>query len=145
MDQSNVINNRILKIIVKLFTKFPFLFTVFIGWNVCLICVVLHNASMNHYVSCQIQWDGEGRIFLEDWYGECCTAITEPNVNGHVFPLCLTFDNEVNHKYVYILDQESEDILGKYFGNSCNVSIADGRVTLLDRVRFYHLTGEGLG
>lgn len=145
MDQSNVINNRILKIIVKLFTKFPFLFTVFIVLNVCLICVVLHNASMNHYVFCQIQWDGEGRIFLEDWYGECCTAITEPDVNGHVFTLCLTFDNEVNHKYVYILDQESEDILGKYFGNSCNVSIADGRVTLLDRVRFYHLAGEGLG
>lgn len=142
MEQSSVINNKILKIIVKVFTKFPFLFTVFIVLNICLICIVLHNTSMNQYVSCSIQWDGEGRVFLEDWYGECCTAITEPNIDGHVFTVYLTFGNEVNHKYMYALDQESKDILGNYFGNSCNVSIADGRITLLDRVRFYHLTGE---
>lgn len=142
MGQSSVINNKILKVIVKVFTKFPFLFTVFIVLNICLICIVLHNTSMNQYVSCSIQWDGEGRVFLEDWYGECCTAITEPNINGHVFTVYLTFGSEVNHKYMYALDQESKDILGNYFGNSCNVSIADGRITLLDRVRFYHLTGE---
>ncbi len=142
MDQSNVINNKILKIIVKVFTKFPFLFTVFIVLNVCLIFIVLHNISMNQYVSCSIQWNGEGRVFLENWYGECCTAITEPNINGHVFTVYLTFDNEVNHKYIYVLDQDSKDILGNHFGNSCNVSVANGKVTLLDKVRFYHLTGE---
>ena len=64
MDQSNVINNKILKIIVKVFTKFPFLFTVFIVLNVCLIFIVLHNISMNVYVSCSILWYGEGRVFL---------------------------------------------------------------------------------
>lgn len=142
MDQSNVVNNKILKIIVKVFTKFPFLFTVFIVLNVYLIFIVLHNISMNQYVSCSIQWNGEGRVFLENWYGECCTAITEPNINGHVFTVYLTFDNEVNHKYIYVLDQDSKDILGNHFGNSCNVSIEKGRVTLLDRVRFYHLAGE---
>lgn len=143
MEQSSVINNKILKIIVKAFTKFPFLFTVFIALNVCLICIVLRNTSMNQYVSRSMQWDGEGRVFLEDWYGECCTAITEPNINGHVFTVRLDFGNEVDHKYIYVLDQDSKDMLGNYFGNSCNVSIADGKVTLLDRVRFYHLTGEG--
>lgn len=142
MEQSSVVNNKILKVIVKILTKFPFLFTIFIVLSICLICIVLQNISINQYISSSIQWDEDGRVFLENWYGECCTAITEPNINGHVFTMYLTFVNEADHKYVYVLEQKSKDILENYFENSCNVSIVDGRITLLDRIRYYHLAGE---
>ncbi len=144
MEQSTVFHNKFLKTTVKLFTKFPFLFTVFIILSICLICFVLHNLSISQYVSGSIQWDEEGRVLLEAWRGEYCTAVTEPDTDSSVFTVRMTADAGADRKYVYVLDQESKELLDDHFGNSCNVSFVEGKISLLDRVRFYHLTkGRG--
>lgn len=138
MEQSRVINNKVLKAIVKALTKYPFLFTVFIILSIGITCYVLQNININQYISSTIQWDEDGRVFSLEWYGENCTAVTEPDMAGRVFTVHMTLDVETDNKYIYILDSESKNRLDDSFGDSCNISIMEGKITLFDRIRRYH-------